>query len=137
MYTTTADRSLMNNDLHILHAIPFCTRGFPLQYSPLTYAKNSKLITEIPYIFFIVFNYLYFYNAVNKSNTYIIYCATNYMYLTVGGYNTLYITFITLQYLHYLQYNTIQSYNRWFTLLPCWCTKQKKICSHSPHKNGG
>ena len=26
--------------------------------------------------------------------------------------------------------------NSWFALPPCWCTKQKKICSHSLHKNG-
>ena len=26
---------------------------------------------------------------------------------------------------------------RWFALPPCWCTKQKKICSQSLHKNGG
>ena len=24
----------------------------------------------------------------------------------------------------------------WFAMPPCWCTKQKKICSHSLHKNG-
>ena len=26
-------------------------------------------------------------------------------------------------------------HNRWFALSPCWWTKQKKICSHSLHKN--
>ena len=25
---------------------------------------------------------------------------------------------------------------RWFASPPCWWTKQKKICSHSLHKNG-
>lgn len=52
LYTTIADHSLMDNNLHILHVIPFCTRlGFPSQSSPFTFAKHSKLITEIPYIF--------------------------------------------------------------------------------------
>ena len=26
--------------------------------------------------------------------------------------------------------------NRWFALPQCWCTEQRKICSHSLHKNG-
>ena len=26
--------------------------------------------------------------------------------------------------------------NRWFALPPCWCTKQKKICSHNLRKDG-
>ena len=33
-------------------------------------------------------------------------------------------------------YTRGHGFNRWFALQPCWCTKQKKISSHSLHKNG-